>query len=113
MPPTCPVCEHTWVQTRTKKEPKESDPRVLALIRYYASEFKALYGVEPTIKWGAAGTVAKRVIKEHNGASIDLVKEYLTCDDKFFKETGYSFLLLPNYIAKRAVLKKSEWNGML
>jgi len=111
--PTCPCCNHTWVQTRKKKEPKEKDPNVREIIRFYMDTFFLKFGAYPHMKYGAAGTVAKRLIKDNTDSSglydgdkvCRLINEYLECSDEFFKSTGYNFLLLPNYLQQRAVMQ--------
>lgn len=113
---TCPECKHVFEQkvTRKKKTPKETDPRVTQLIEFFIYAFNSRYGSDPHIAWAACGTLAKRLLKEKTQEELeDIIREYVSCDDKFFKEAGYPFLLLPNYIQKSAVSKKTAWDGMI
>ena len=106
----CPNCHHEF----EVKSSKESDPRVLEVIKYYRSKFQSEYGSEPVIKWAACGTVAKRLLKDYGrDAVVGFIESYVSSQDKFFREAGLPFLLLPNFIQKQSVKQKAAWDGML
>lgn len=115
---TCPSCKTVFEQkvTRKKKTPKETDPRVAEIIRFYSDTFWLKFGEYPHLNFGACGKVAKSLIATstdstglYDGDKVyNHIKEYIDYDDKFFKEAGYPFLLLPNYIQKKAVQKPKD-----
>ena len=110
---TCPNCGYEYGVESKQQQP---DPAVKSVIIYYANTFKNKFGAEPMIKWGACGTVAKRLLKTYQPEQIKrLVESYLNSGDDFLSTAGYPFLLLPSFIQKQAVqkTKKPSYDGLL
>jgi hypothetical protein len=111
---TCPSCGHTWINKRKPKEPKNTDPRISSLIQRYAAIFQYRYNHAPTIKFGATGSMLKALLKTMSEDQIDdCIVDYIAHEDEFYKKSGYSILLLPNFIQKQAVLGKKTKGVML
>ena len=113
---TCPNCKTVFEQkvTRKKKTPKETDPRVNKLIDFYHDNFLAEHKEKPHINGGACGRMLKPLLTHKSQEELEeIIKEYIVCNDDFLREAGYPLLLLPKYIQKRAVSKKTAWDGLL
>ena len=115
---TCPNCQTQFEhkQTRKKREVKETDSRVKTLILFYSSIFQYRYDYAPIIKFGATGSMMKTLLKTFSENEIEtFITDYIAYQDDFYEKSGYSILLLPNFIQKQAVKSKSKpkWDGLL
>lgn len=118
---TCPNCNTQFEQKRIVKPraKKETDPSISELIKHYYEQFVFLYTDPPTINGGAVGVMLKNQLRHYTPEKLKTyINDYLVSDDKFFKEAGYNFLLLPVFLQKQAVktvvgkpFEKSDWRN--
>lgn len=74
-----------------KPTKQDRDPRIRDLIKYFSGKFKERKGFDPTVNWGAWGSVFKRLLRDSTQETVEVVIDTFFEYDKRFRFSIFDF----------------------